>query len=439
MKNNRQALAAMFLLGLFSETHVNIVGFIAISELFVFLVAPLIFMVDYHLLRRDGFMPVIILSVLSCIGCVISSIHNNTPLPLLYRGFASAYSLFAIPVVMHHFLRKDLNGLKWYLIGAAISSVITIFALRNGVEAQAIEKTGQWELSFLAHWGATLSLPLQAFYLQCPTLITVIFFLIPPIWTIVTTTTGRSSILTASITLFLVLFVRRRWRNISKLKAHVFMIGMVGFFIAISLSSGYKLAAQRGLLNERAQNKYETQVKTGGSPLALLMAGRGEFFIGLLAAFDEPFWGHGPWALDKKGYYQDFLKRYGDEEDFRKYNEGQIYMARVYGGTGYNRLPVHSMIVGNWVYFGILGLPYWIYILIKIFSVLRRYLDAVPQWFGVLANMIPGLVWNIFFSPLGGRTSLGLYITIIMLVTAVGRRLIPLPEDMCFEAMKYDR
>ena len=225
----------------------------------------------------------------------------------------------------------------------------------------------------------------------------------------------------------------------SRLKARIFVIGMLVLVMAFVLSAGYKLAAQKGLLNERAQNKYEAQMKTGGGPLALLMAGRGEFFIGLFAALDEPFWGHGPWALDKKGYYQDFLKRYGDEEDFRKYNEGQIYLARVYGGTGYHRLPVHSMIIGNWVYFGILGLPYWIYILIKIFSLLRRHLDAIPQWFGFLASLIPGLLWNIFFSPLGGRTILGVTITTIMMTIAVGKRLVLLPENMYFEAVKYDK
>ena len=443
MKNNHQSLAIMFFLGLFSETHIRFVGSIGISELLLFLSAPVVFMIDYRVLKRDGFMPVIVLAILSCIGCIISSLHNNTHPQLLYRGFASAYSLFAVPVVFHHFLRRNLNSLRWYIIGVSISAIITIFAFRNGVEAITFEKGGEvigsGELFVVRHFGMLFSLALLAFYMQCPTLVSVGLFSLPFIYTILTTSSGRSGVLTMVMTLFMVIFVHRRWSRITRLKKHLLTLIVIGGSWAGILSMGYKYAAQEGMLNEKAQQKYEAQTKKGSGPLALLMSGRGEFFVGLMAAFDEPFWGHGPWPLDTKGYYRDFLRDYGDYDDYRRYEDYQNYLAMASGSFGYHALPVHSMIIGNWVFFGILGFPYWIYILLRIIYLLRRYIDAIPQWFGYLSFIIPSLLWNIFFSPFGARMSMGVSITAIMMAIAVGEKRILLPESMYWEAMKYDK
>ena len=63
----------MFLIGLGSMTQFHFVGSLGVSELPIFLIAPIIFVMDFRLLRGDGFMPFIWLTILCCIGCCISS------------------------------------------------------------------------------------------------------------------------------------------------------------------------------------------------------------------------------------------------------------------------------------------------------------------------------------------------------------------------------
>ena len=50
---------AFFLLGLGSETYIHFIGYVAISELVIFFLAPIIFFQDYVLLGRHGFFKVL--------------------------------------------------------------------------------------------------------------------------------------------------------------------------------------------------------------------------------------------------------------------------------------------------------------------------------------------------------------------------------------------
>ena len=47
----------LLMLGLLGELHIQIIGSIAISELIMFVIAPVIFINDFGKLRRHGFMP----------------------------------------------------------------------------------------------------------------------------------------------------------------------------------------------------------------------------------------------------------------------------------------------------------------------------------------------------------------------------------------------
>jgi hypothetical protein len=166
---------------------------------------------------------------------------------------------------------------------------------------------------------------------------------------------------------------------------------------------------------------------------SLLMSGRSEFFIGLIAAFDEPIYGHGPWPIDKKGYSDEYVREYGVDEDYRKRIEWDRHLVRTYGRRIQRTIPCHSMIVGNWLFFGILGLPYWFYILFKMLELLRRHIDAVPQLFGYFAIMLPSMFWGIFFSGYGSRFSTCSFTTLMLLAIATGKGIIRLPENMLFE------
>ena len=430
----------LLMLGLLGELHIQIIGSIAISELIMFVIAPVIFINDFGKLRRHGFMPYFFCVWLAILGCVISSVANSTPFPMAIRGLAGAYALFAMPVVMHRCLSNNLSGLKWIIVGFALSCFISIFGLQSSVDLAAIGNAGvgeKPELYYAKHYGALFSIWYKGWYLQCPTIIAAILMLLPIVQIIISSSSGRSALLSALFGLFLLFFVRRSVFRMRLLKNKILFVCGTGVVIVLMLTQLYKYAAINGFLNEAAQKKYEYQTRKGGGPLALIMSGRADFFIGMTACFNRPILGHGPWASDDGGYIARFLEKYGDSEDYERYY-GELQFRRKMG-LSQSIIPAHSHIIGFWLWYGILALPLWPYVLKKLLEYLHLYLDAIPQWFGVLAIGSPGFVWGCLFSPFGGRFIECLYITCLLIAIAVGKGRIQLPYEMQREALKQAR
>ena len=430
----------LFILGLFGEIHVRFIGSISVSELYMFIVAPVIFIVDLSKLRRNGFIPFLICVFMAIAGCVISSYVNNTRFLDAIRGFAGVYSIFAIPVVLHHYLSVNLSGLKWLILGLAISNLLTIFGFQASVEMAAAELAGDvkdTELYYIRHFGGAFSFWYRGWYMSCPTTIAAILMTLPIAQMIIFTATGRSAFMIFLVSLFMLLYVHRNVYRMGRLKKKIVWLGCIGIFVIFLCTSIYKYAGSSGLLNEGATRKYEAQSRRGSGPIALIMSGRADFFAGLMACCDRPFVGFGPWAVDDGHYWRRYLQRYGDAEDFDKFQGEQLY--RQHMGEFRTLIPAHSHIVGFWLWYGILALPLWLYVLKKIFEYLHRYMDAIPQWFAVLACGAPGVVWSIFFSPFGGRVQNCLYITCLLIAIAVGKGRILLPNDMQREALRIAR
>ena len=63
----------LFLAGLGSMTEVHFFGSIAITELAMFVVAPILFLKNFHRLRHDGLIPFVWLAILTCVGCIYAN------------------------------------------------------------------------------------------------------------------------------------------------------------------------------------------------------------------------------------------------------------------------------------------------------------------------------------------------------------------------------
>lgn len=431
----------LFLLGLFSELHVRVVGSLGISELLIFVIAPIVFVTDYAKLKRDGFLTYLRCVYLAVFGCAVSSISNGTQFQFFIRGFASVYSLFAIPVVLHRYLANNLPGLKWLLLGVAISGVLTTFGFQSAVEVASGEIVeggiSDTELYFVRHFGGVLTVWYRGWYFSCPTIVAIILMLIPIFQMILYTGTGRSALLVSLSSLFLLLYVNRHISRMRIMKKKFTFVCISAILIIFGCTSLYKFAAAKGFLNEGAHKKYEQQTKKGGGPFALLLSGRSDAFAGLIACFDKPILGHGPWAMDDGQYWHNFIIKYGDEEDYKKFLSEQNFRAKM--GMTASLIPAHSHIITFWLWFGILGLPIWLYVIKKIVEYFRHYIDAVPQWYAVIACGAPGIIWNIFFSPFSSRVPVSIFITALLLAISVGKGRLNLPMEMIEEAMKHGK
>ena len=446
-RNNKSTSIILFLIGLFSMTQIRIIGSIGISEIPIYLVAPFLFLFDYGELRNDGFLPIIWLSLLTCVGDCVSSYINHTYFLHAIKGFATPYSIFAVTVVLHRLLRRNMSGYKSVLVGTAFSMVVNIFIFQQGTELSAfsdgatgIEAGRRIVGTSAIFWTGRIRLFIDAFvagwYTQLPLFVSTAILFLFAVFSAVSTASGRSM---AAITFgtVLVMLIGGKKKLRMKFFKRYFLFFLFGCVISsLILSVIYKSAAQSGLMGEKAREKYEVQMKDRSNVLGILKGGRGEVFIGVTACLDKPFLGHGPWPVDQNDYIKNYFAKYGTDAEWRGFFAYEQYLSSM-GYTRYHIIPAHSHLVSFWLCYGIVGLFLWIYVLYLIVIYFKRYIDAVPQWFGYMALTLPAFMWNVFFSPYGGRVTTPLMICLLLFTRAIAMRRIQPSLDMVQEAAKY--
>lgn len=424
MADNKKNKWALFLIGCFSLTQVQIIGFIGISELVLFFLAPFCLMRDWKLLKKHGFKPIVVLTLLCLAGALLSNHFNGVNFEQAARGIASPYAIFAIIVCLHHFLYPNIYNVKWLIIGLACSGVISIFIFQPGsarssygdlLEGRdAIQSVLGYRLFWMSQLSTWLTLPLKVAFQSVPFLYVVAVGSFLPIYALIEAG-GRSSFMVYLLSLALLVVGGRQRKTMLRLRKSFWLYSLLGMVVIFAGTSAYRFAANHGYMGELQQQKYEKQSQFGENPLALLMGGRLESFVGLIAALDKPILGHGSWAIDTKGYYIGFLEKYGTEKDH------EIHRLRTSQGWQ-NVIPAHSQIVAFWLWYGIFGLIFWLYVLKLYVQVLSKHIAVVPQWFGYLALSIPSALWNLFFSPFGHRINVCVIIITCLFVKAVAER-----------------
>lgn len=432
----------LFLIGLFSATQIHVMGSIGISELVIFVVAPFVFLMTYQSLRADGFLTIVWLSLLACLGCFVGSMLAGTPPAIMMKGVASPYAVFSCVVVFHSLLRKNLDGLKWVLLGFAISSIINIFVfqpetdvVRGGVKmegAAAVAAVTSGVLFWSNKVSTFLTLPIRGWYLKTPMWYSLAAsFFVGAFFLLYSGGSGRSAALVKFMSLALLMIGRKNRDKVRRVSRHFLLVLICLSVIAVTFHVVYQFAAPKGVLGEAAQKKYERISASGEKGIiGLLVSGRLHTFTGLRACIDKPIIGFGAKAIDRWGYTEDMLSKYGNAQDYQNYLNAVV--------TGYiHVIPAHSHIVAAWLDDGIFGLLMWCYILFLMYRYFTGYADVMIHWYGYFSIAIPVAVWDIFFSPFGGRVGMGLLITCLLIVMAIKRGALRMPIKMECEALGY--
>lgn len=415
----------LFLIGLFSWTQVKIIGKIGISEFFMCLVAPFFVLQNWHVLRRDGTVIYFVLALLWIVGGVFSDIVSGNPMMFWARGLAFSVVTFTNSFCLYFLLRKRPLGLKWFLLGAAISSIISIFIFQSGQAGDlaadgdidgAIDKVVGYKLFWAGLIMTWACLPIKGWYLSLPKWVSITLLGAVAAYNLYVG--GRSNFLIMFVAAALIFLGGKDRVAMNRIKRLFifFGIGLICSLVAVKYL--YKYAATSGMMGEEELSKYERQTQSGTGALRMLMAGRSEFFVGLIAAKDRPILGFGSHALDYKGYRRDFLFKYGNEEDVQKYNR-LLLSGRMRNGIAH--IPAHSHIICFWLWHGIFGLLFWAYVLWLVFSTLRERMAVVPQYFGYLAIAIPFCFWHILFSPYGDRVGKCCMFCVFLLLKKIQR------------------
>lgn len=426
MRNPKSSALWIFLIGLFIRTQVHVIGYMGLSEFFVFLVAPIICIQDWPILKRSGFGTLFAFLFAVMIGCCLSSVYNGTHIQLFLRGFAACYSVFAFAVVFARLLRGNIGDVKWFFLGAAISGIISIYIMqgtaltRSGADINlrgeaAVEEIKNGALFWVGRIGPFIQLPIQMFYLKCPLLYSIIAPLFVGGMALVSSRgSGRSVFLTVVVSVLLIAFGRKRIDSIRRMMRMLPLYACVLMVSLVPIKMAYSYAASTGMLGEHAERKYNDQTKRGTDLISMLISGRTDFFIGLYACCQQPIMGYGPWPQDVYGYRAYFYSKYGTDDELKNVHEYSDLWAL-------KTIPAHSHIVGFWLEYGLIGLLFWFYVLYHIFHFLRKNMDVIPHLYGYIALALPGYVWGIFFSPFGSRASTAMFMVVFLTAESIRR------------------
>ena len=413
-----------FLMGLGSE--MQIIASLSFTELFSLFAAPFLFMRYHQEMKRDGIMPLFTLAICVFIGCVIACHVNHTVFQFALRGYAVTSIIPCAIITSYWLIRRDPNGFKWFLLGVALSMVLSTFIFQKSVEitgeaggvsgAEAVEAIMNGPIYVISRLNGFITLLTQGWYLHTPIWFDIPAVLFLAIFSILTTVSGRSTALGAFAFVGILLIGGKKMQTMKKRICQKFWLLAIFAVIGVFVAKGvYETAATQGWLGEEALKKYEGQTKGDKSLMGLLLGGRMESFCGLIACVDKPIVGFGPWAEDRDGYAEEFLIKYGKAEDV------EAMMRWQQGGPTGRRymIPCHAYITEFWLWYGIFGLLFWLYVVFVLLRYLKEDCWAVPQWFGWLACAIPGYCWGIFFSPFGNRFSPLLFVVACLMARSV--------------------
>ena len=220
---------------------------------------------------------------------------------------------------------------------------------------------------------------------------------------------ARSKFMMLFATFVMIVFCAKNSNRVRAMQKHIFIV-LVGLLCAFSIGKHiYTYSAQKGFLGEKELRKYELQSREGDA-FHMLMAGRVEFFVCLYAACQQPLIGRGSWAMDWDGIYPEFVFKYGSEQDYAKLQKTIIETNNLHV------IPFHSHIATYWMWHGIFGLLFWLYVLWIVVGLMRKNLWNVPELFGYFIATIPLFLWDLFFSPIGERFYEAVLIVLCILV-----------------------
>jgi len=435
----------LFLLGLFAETKVYLYGAIALSELVIFALTPILVLKHYYRMRREGFLPFIFMMGGLIVSMLISSAWNHTPLPYVIKQFAMLYGILAYYICFYELLRQNMRGLGWFFFGVALSHIITIYALNPTVTVSEAGSAyiGQGDtydivrgpLFWIARVQAFGQIPIIGSYLSTPFVYSIFFPIAFSAFALASTVSGRGAALFAFLSCLILAVGRKSREKMQRLSRHFLVFVVLGLIGVVLFKSIYSYTASTGMLGDAARGKYEAQTSQGSGLIRLLMGGRSEFFMAIPAAIHRPIMGYGPQAEDKDGYALRFLLKYGDDQAVKNYNKRRLDMLRF----GYRMsIPTHSHVMWAWITCGLFGLIFFLWLVYLVYQHMRHYIAAIPQWYGYFALTIPPFLWDFFFSPITQRWSLGLFAACLFFARAVGRGTMRLPPDMELEAEKHD-
>ena len=401
--NDRFWNYAAFIAAMSSGVSFRMIGLWSLADI-VLLIAVLGFLnvKKSMLLQR-----VLLLGMLWIFGAVLSNFYNGTILTDALKGIVSKFLFLCDIVGIYIIFHGNPFRIVWFLYGKILGSLIAIFVPSMNAHAMDMVSSGYDLYSdYYGVWLIYLCVPivtgvvsLMYFYGRRK----IAKWLMEGFAVVTLFYNSRNIFLTWTIAFAWLGSIERSRNNVVKRFSKIIII--VGTLISIFAAKElYSKLAENYVLGERAHDKYVMQ---SDNEEIGLMSGRIDFFIALMAISEHPIIGYGDYARDKYDIKVRFFEKRG-------------LMLNTSKDPRLMFIPGHSYIFGSWVYSGLFGVIFWLYVGYLVFVFLKKYVDVIHELLCVNLLFCLPFIWDYLFSPFGGRIEPALIIAYIVVFIDFG-------------------
>jgi hypothetical protein len=402
------AHAFAVLLGLSAPFVVHLVGDLPVAEVLVTVViAPVLILYWKRIFRRDA-IPIYILMAVWLAGQILTDIYRSTPTLDWLRGDAAIFFFvmdmaLAVALMSGNRLRQVL-----FFTGFGVGSLLAF-----KLQPNALAEGQTWKFGLSG--GVNLLVVLVSCLFFNRRQYSVTLLLLGGIGAVNLLLNYRSPVLLLLVTIALAVPIIPEqigpWQILPPPGTRMRLVVLVSLALGAGmLASGLvKGLSSRGFLGDDAQHKNEAQSHVKGG---ILLGGRPEIQVSSRAVLDSPILGHGSWAKDFK--YTEMLNDLEIENGAGL--EGDLdYLEEQSKGV----IPSHSHLMGAWVWAGIAGAIFWIYIFLLIGKATIYLAMQRPAYSPLVMFLFMGMLWDILFSPFGTSRRLLESVLVVMALDLV--------------------
>jgi hypothetical protein len=393
----------VFAVGLGSATYLNLGMFLSFAEVLLLLTGGFALAKRAGYLSRPAFAALLPMLFVMFLSVPLSEMVNGSESWQFLRGIPRAFSfLFSFIVLLVVFL-DDRECIPPYLAGLSISQFVGLFYFKNGFSVwHEMNRGGTGEIDWKTGYNYpfnTLVLFIALTQYKRRPLLTILGILTAAIINIVMGSRSPGLCMTIGAVLALIHYLRCTTPHFKlPRRVSIAMFLVVGMVVAGSTAAAiYKYAALAGWMSDQQRDKFlsESQSKYG-----MIGASRGSILATALAIYDKPILGHGSWALDTGNYTE---------------RADEILERKRIGNRRSGRISFHSLLLGDWMQWGIAFGVFWAWMLLRCIKYLVFGIQSAGADTAFLGVMVSLLVWDIVFSPAGNRTATAAFVAIMFI------------------------
>lgn len=397
------------LAGIGASVMVQFIGDLPMAELIVLFVGmPMLIVYRKRALRRD-LLWVYALMAFWLFNQILTDIYRITPRYDWMRGNA-AIVFFAMDLAfISMLLEKNTRRKILFFVGLIFTTL-----LQARFAPSDLAQQNMWKFGYSG--GVNLGIVLISCYFYNRRQYLVTLALLLAICGVNLLLNFRSPVLLLMLMIAMVVPVIPEqigpWRVLPPEGTRMRFVVLITLAIVATSLAGVAVtwASTKGWLGEEAQRKNEAQANVQGG---LLIGGRPEILVSSIAVKDSPILGHGSWAKDFK-----YLEILSDILEERGMESGDVDSQEE---DSEGVIPAHSHLMSAWVWAGIMGAVFWVYVFwIMVKSV--AYLGIKrPPFAPLLAFLQIEMMWDILFSPFGSSRRIVESVVLIMALDLLPR------------------